>query len=120
MSYLRFGKLPAGSSRLFGWADWQEDGVSVFEAGTTPGGYVIWLGHPFQIHDLIRVLKERRPLYRVEGREVGRGLSKEPLLADARIVGSVPPDAEITVSGAGICAVYVRALLAEWSDRAAA
>jgi hypothetical protein len=114
--YLRFGELPRGgrSSVLWGRLG-REDGASVFEARATGSGYKIQLRHPFQIHDLARVLKEGRPLYRVEGRMIGRGLSKEPLLADARLVGAVGPEAEIGVEGAGICSVYLRALIAQWS-----
>lgn len=120
MIYLRFGDLPQdGRSEAF--PDWpfeiREDGTSVFEAGETAGGYLVRLGHPFQIHDLIRVLKEDRPLYRVEGRMIGRGFSEEPVLADARIAGSVRPGAEVAVSGGGLCSVYLRDLLAKWSEK---
>lgn len=118
MTYLRFGGIPRGGrSEMWPWK-WCEAGVSVFEADATADGYVIRLGHLIQIHDLVRVLKEHRPLYRVEGRVIGQGeASKEPLLADARIVEAVHPGAEITVSGAGICSVYVHALVAAWSKR---
>jgi hypothetical protein len=117
--YLRFGDLPQGGRSAVLWGTvGREDGTSVFEAqATTWGGYEIRLGHLFQVNDLARVLKERRPLYRIEGTVIGRGLSGEPLLADARVVEAVGPEAEITVEGAGICSVYLRALIARWSEQ---
>ncbi len=69
-AYLRFGDLPAGGRSSVLWGTFGlESAVSVFEARATAGGYEIRLAHPFQIHDLARVLKEGRPLYRAERRE---------------------------------------------------
>ncbi len=118
MIYLRFGDHPEGGRSAVLWGTvGREDGVSAFEAQGTRSGYEIRLGHLFQVHDLARVLKERRPLYRIEGTPIGRGLSGEPLLANARVVEAVGPEAEITVEGAGICSVYLRALIARWSEQ---
>lgn len=118
MSFLRFGGLPEGGRSAVLWgAVGLEDGLSVFEARATRGGYAIRLGHLFQASDLARVLKEGRPLYRIEGTVIGRGLSNEPLLADARVVEVVGSEAEITVEGTGICSVYLCALMARWSEQ---
>ncbi len=93
-AYLRFGTLPEeGCSRApLGRS---EGGVSVY-----PGIYLKGSG-TYQLdfrrlllgldsRFLVRLLRQARPLYAVEGRRVGVGCMGEPVLADARIIKEVP------------------------------
>lgn len=93
--YLRFGDLPpcgTSTAYLFGA---RECGVSVYP-GTrlADGSYVLDFRRPLLGIDtrfLSSLLWMGRPLYVVEGRQVGVGGCGEPVLEDARIVEEVPP-----------------------------
>jgi len=96
--YLRFGDLPPGGrSRVDGLANWREAGVSVYPGhGREDGAYVTldFRGLLFGLDTryLATLLWGGRPLYIVEGQQVGVGNMGEPVLADARIVGEVRPE----------------------------
>lgn len=93
--YLRFGDLPpcgTSSAYLFGL---RECGVSVYP-GSRPddGFYVLDFRRPLLGIDtrfLAPLLWMGRPLYVVEGKQVGVGGCGEPVLEDARIVEEVAP-----------------------------
>lgn len=92
--YLRFGDLPEdgySSARMFGLRD---PGVSVYPGSRLENGsYVLDFGRLLTGLDtrfLPWLLQQGRPLYVVEGRQVGIGGMAEPVLADARIVEEVP------------------------------
>lgn len=93
--YLRFGDLPADGLSAAPLIGIREHGVSVYSGFVEGGGsYVLDLRRPLLGTDtrfLAWLLSEGRPLYVVEGRQVGIGGMGEPVLEDARIVEEVPP-----------------------------
>lgn len=92
--YLRFGDLPEdgySSAYMFGLRD---PGVSAYPGSRLESGsYVLDFDRLLTGLDtrfLAWLLQQGRPLYVVEGRQVGIGGMAEPVLADARIVEEVP------------------------------
>jgi uncharacterized protein len=91
--YLRFGGLPEGGRSAAGLG-FRECGVSVYPGSVLEdGSYVldfrrVTLG--IDTRYLRAILWKARPLYLIEGRQVGTGGIGEPVLSDVRIAKEVP------------------------------
>lgn len=87
--YLRMGVLPLGGISETGFYSGYEDGVSVYEARTTPDGYVLrfprsaWFLAP--IGSTVSRMLQGRSLYVAHGTRVGSGTDGEPLLKNAEL-----------------------------------
>lgn len=99
-AYLRFGALPEDGLSAVPVFGFKECGVSVYPGSLREDGvYVLGFDRLLLGIDTrfpAWVLRQGRPLYRVEGRQVGVGGAGEPVLEDARIVREVAP-AEVAV-----------------------
>lgn len=134
--YLRFGALPPGGRSpttrgkiklglppkgtrcnpgpLF------EAGASCFRARRIPGGYEVDVSVSLALAISFRLLSQTdRPIYIVEGREVGLGRDHEPLLIDA-VTKPLPLGSRVQVSGhhAEEAVAYIRRRAAKrWMRR---
>jgi uncharacterized protein len=92
--YLRFGELPLDGCSAVPILGFKECGVSVYPGSRLSNGtYVLDLHRCLLGIDsrfLSWLLRQARPLYLIEGRQVGVGGAGEPVLEGARIVEEVP------------------------------
>lgn len=98
--YIRFGKIPENevSSIYRGEVKvGEEKGVSVYDAIKIDGEWRVVLPFPllkeigFDLYNFIEniyhpIKTERRPMYLVQGDEIGRGSTNEPLLRNIKII----------------------------------
>lgn len=98
--YIRFGEIPENETSgiyLSGERIGIEKGVSVYDAVEIDGEWRVVLPNPllkevgFDLYNFISNTKhlvetERRPMYLVQGDEVGRGSTNEPLLRNVKII----------------------------------
>ena len=88
--YLRYGNLPE-SGYSYNYSDnRRESGVSVFHGQQLPDGRVRIIPHYNQeLGDLLMLRAEGRPLFIVNGDEIGLGSDGEPILANCVIISEV-------------------------------
>lgn len=98
--YIRFGEIPkyeVSGIYLGGERIGVEKGVSVYDAVEIDGEWRVVLPNPllkevgFDLYNFISNTKhlvetERRPMYLVQGDEVGKGTTNEPLLRNVKII----------------------------------
>lgn len=98
--YIRFGEIPENEVSGIYRGEvkvGEEKGVSVYDAVEIGGEYRVVLPHPllkevgFDLYNFISNTKcmvetERRPMYLVQGDEVGKGATNEPLLKNITII----------------------------------
>lgn len=98
--YIRFGAIPENEvSGIYRGEvkEGEEKGVSVYDAVEIDGEWRVVLPNPllkevgFDLYNFISNTKhlvetERRPMYLVQGDEVGKGATNEPLLKNITII----------------------------------
>lgn len=98
--YIRFGEIPENEVSGIYCGEvkvGEEKGVSVYDAVEIDGEWRVVLPNPllkevgFDLYNFISNTKhlvetERRPMYLVQGDEIGRGSTNEPLLKNITIV----------------------------------
>lgn len=99
--YIRFGEIPENEvSGIYCGGEvkvGEEKGVSVYDAVEIDGEWRVVLPNPllkevgFDLYNFISDTKcmvetERRPMYLVQGDEVGKGTTNEPLLRNVKII----------------------------------
>jgi len=98
--YIRFGEIPENEVSGIYRGEvkvGEEKGVSVYDAVQIDGEWRIVLPRPllkqvgFDLYNFISNTKhlvetERRPMYLVQGDEVGKGATNEPLLRNVKII----------------------------------
>lgn len=99
--YIRFGEIPENEvSGIYCGGEvkvGEEKGVSVYDAVEIDGEWRVVLPNPllkevgFDLYNFISNTKhlvetERRPMYLVQGDEVGKGTTNEPLLRNVKII----------------------------------
>lgn len=98
--YIRFGKIPENEvSAIYCGEEkvGEEKGVSVYDAIEIDGEWRVVLPHPllkevgFDLYNFISntnhlIETERRTMYLVQGDEVGKGSTNEPLLRNVKII----------------------------------
>lgn len=98
--YIRFGEIPENEvSGIYRGEEkvGEEKGVSVYDAVEIDGEYRVVLPHPllkevgFDLYNFIQATEyldetEHRPMYLVQGDEVGKGATNEPLLKNITII----------------------------------
>lgn len=99
--YIRFGEIPENEvSGIYCGGEvkvGEEKGVSVYDAVEIDGEWRVVLPNPllkevgFDLYNFISNTKhlvetERRPMYLVQGDEVGKGSTNEPLLRNVKII----------------------------------
>ncbi len=98
--YIRFGEIPENeASGIYRGEEkvGEEKGVSVYDAVEIDGEYRVVLPHPllkevgFDLYNFIQATEymyetEHRPMYLVQGDEVGKGATNEPLLRNVKII----------------------------------
>lgn len=101
--YIRFGKIPENeASGIYRGEEkvGEEKGVSVYDAVEIDGEWRVVLPNPllkevgFYLYNFISNIKhlvetERRPMYLVQGDEVGKGATNEPLLKNIKIIAKL-------------------------------
>ena len=94
--YIRFGDIPENEVSCI-WRDTikvgEEKGVSVYEAVMIEGQWRVLLPFPikkevgFDLYNFIGGVKNGNiPMYLVQGDEVGKGTTNEPLLKNVKII----------------------------------
>ena len=99
--YIRFGEIPENEvSGIYCGGEvkvGEEKGVSVYDAVEIDGEWRVVLPNPllkevgFDLYNFISNTKhlvetEHRPMYLVQGDEVGKGTTNEPLLRNVKII----------------------------------
>lgn len=97
--YIRFGNIPeneVSSIWRSGIKNGEEKGVSVYDAAMIDGQWRVILPFPlkkeacFDLYYFIQGTEcdgsEHLPMYLVQGDEVGRGTTNEPILKNVRII----------------------------------
>lgn len=98
--YIRFGEIPENEVSGIYRGEvkvGEEKGVSVYDTVEIDGEYRVVLPHPllkevgFDLYNFIQATEymyetEHRPMYLVQGDEVGRGSTNEPLLKNITII----------------------------------
>lgn len=103
--YIRFGEIPEneasgiyrGEEKVGEEKVGEEKGVSVYDAVEIDGIWRVVLPNPllkevgFDLYNFIQATEymyetEHRPMYLVQGDEVGKGATNEPLLRNVKII----------------------------------